>query len=324
MHGAYRAKGRMSFLTVILAAFVPIAFVILLGVLAGRAAIMQPTASTALSVLVLDFCLPAELFNAMATTSLSDLPNWRFFAGTAAGLLGVYLMALALSMTLFHKPLNEGGLQALNASFPNIAFIGIPVVLAVIGKSAVPLAVMAIVMSSLLLPPVALTLLAAGSKEEKGNKGVTLLAHSLWGSLRQSVVWAPILGVLFALTGLALPKVAQSSFTLIGEATTGLALFALGLLLSGQKLRIGTAAICTTGMKNIVQPLVMGLLALVLGMSGEPMRVMILCGALPTAPMTAMFAIKFNVGIDETDATILLSTVLSLITVGVVIALFSF
>jgi predicted permease len=39
--------------------------------------------------------------------------------------------------------------------------------------------------------------------------------------------------------------------------------------------------------------------------------------------MTAMFAIKFNVGTDETDATILLSTVLSLITVGVAIALTS-
>jgi predicted permease len=48
---------------------------------------------------------------------------------------------------------------------------------------------------------------------------------------------------------------------------------------------------------------------------------MVLCAALPTAPMTAMFAIKFKVGTDETDATILLSTVLSLVTVGIVIAL---
>jgi predicted permease len=311
----------MSFLPVILSAFTPIAFVILLGVLAGRAGIMKPAASVVLSILVLDFCLPAELFNAMATTPLNGLPNWRFFAGMAAGLLGIFLLALVLALTVFRKPLNAAGLQALNASFPNIAFIGIPVVLAVIGKSAVVSTVIAIVISSLLLPPVALTLLAAGSPAEQGNKGLRLLAHSLWGALRQSVVWAPILGVLFALARLHMPAVAQSSFVLIGEATTGVALFALGLLLSGQKLRIGPAAICNAGLKNIAQPLVVWAIALALGLSGEPMRVMILCAALPTAPMTAMFAIKFNVSTEETDATILLSTVLSLLTVGVIIAL---
>jgi len=313
----------MSFLPVILSAFVPIAFVILLGVLAGRAGILKSNVSVVLSILVLDFCLPAELFNAMATTSLNDLPEWRFFASIVVGLLGIFVLALVLALTIFRKTLNEGGLQALNASFPNIAFIGIPVVLAVVGKTGVVYAVIAIVISSLLLPPIALTLLAAGSTEEKGNKGLTLLVHSLWGSLRQSVVWAPLLGVLFALTRLHLPAVAQSSLTLIGEATTGLALFALGLLLSGQKTRIGGAALCNVGLKNIAQPLLMWGIGLVLGMSGEPLRVMILCGALPTAPMTAMFAIKFNVGTDETDATILLSTVLSLITVGVAIALTS-
>jgi predicted permease len=310
----------MAFLPVILTAFVPIAFVILLGVLAGRAGIMKSADSTVLSIFVLDFCLPAELFNSMATTSLSNLPNWQYLTGVAAGLLAIFLLALLLAFAVFRKPLNEAGLQALNASFPNIAFIGIPVVLAVVGKTGVVYAVIAIVISSLLLPPAALTLLAAGSPEEKANKGLTLLAHSLWGSLRQSVVWAPILGVLFALTGLHLPAVAQSSFTLIGEATTGVALFALGLLLSGQKLLIGVAALCNVVLKNIAQPLAMWGLALALGMTGEPMRVMILCGALPTAPMNAMFAIKFNVGTDETDASILLSTVLSLITVGIVIA----
>jgi len=146
-------KSSMSFLPVILSAFVPIAFVILLGVLAGRAGILKSNVSVVLSILVLDFCLPAELFNAMATTSLNDLPEWRFFASIVVGLLGIFVLALVLALTIFRKTLNEGGLQALNASFPNIAFIGIPVVLAVVGKTGVVYAVIAIVISSLLLPP---------------------------------------------------------------------------------------------------------------------------------------------------------------------------
>jgi predicted permease len=311
----------MTFLLpVLLNAFVPIAFVILLGVMAGRTGILKSEASVILSLLVLDFCLPAELFDAMATTAWNKLPSWQFMVGLAAGLLGIFLLALAAAAVVFKKPVNGSGLEALNASFPNIAFIGIPVVLAVVGKTGVVEAVIAIVISSLLLPPIALTLLAAGAPGEKAT-GAKLVAHSLWGALKQSVVWAPLLGVLFALAHLHLPDFAQGSFTLIGEATTGVALFALGLLLSGQKLRIGKATIFNVVLKNIAQPALMWLLALALEMSGEPMRVMILCGALPTAPMTAMFAIKFHTGTDETDATILVSTVLSLVTVGVIIAM---
>ena len=44
-------------------------------------------------------------------------------------------------------------------------------------------------------------------------------------------------------------------------------------------------------------------------------------GALPTASMTAMFAVEYDVYVAKSDATILLSTILSLVTLGVCIAL---
>jgi predicted permease len=311
----------MALLPVILNAFVPIAFVILLGVLAGRTGMMKPSASVLLSALVLDFCLPAELFNSMATISLKDLPPWSFFGGTAIGLLGIFALAFAVSIWGFKSKLNVGALQALNASFPNIAFIGIPIVIAVIGKAAVPYAVVAIVISSLVLPPIALTLLAASSPAEAQHKGAVLVLSSLWGSLKQSVVWAPILGVVFAFAHIPLPQYAQASVTLIGEATTGLALFALGLLLTGQRLKLSAAATSNVLFKTVAQPALMWVVALAFGMTAEHTRVMVICGALPTAPMTAMFAIKYDVYKDESDATILLSTVLSLVTVGAIIAM---
>jgi hypothetical protein len=310
----------MSLLTVISSAFVPIGFVILLGVLAGRTGIMKAEASSMLAVLVLEFCLPAELFNAMATTSLKDLPDWQFFVATIIGLLGLSIVAYVAAIWLFKKPTNDAGLQTLNAAFPNIAFVGIPVILAVTGKSGMVYAVIAVIISSLLQPPFALTLLASGSPEQQGQKGFSLLAHSIWGSIKLPVVWVPVLGVLFSMAQLHLPAIAQSSFDVIGTATSGVALFALGLQLSGQKLRLGRAAIFNTAFKNVLQPVVMWLLALALGVHGEPMRVMILLGAAPTASLNIMFALKYNVGLEETDATILLSTVLSLVTVGVAIA----
>ena len=111
----------MSSLATISEAFVPIAAVILLGVLAGRAGIIDPGNNVVLADLVLDFCLPATLFAAIATMSLAELSEWRFFLGIALGLLSVFAAALALALLVFRKPVAEAALQALNGATPTWA-----------------------------------------------------------------------------------------------------------------------------------------------------------------------------------------------------------
>jgi malonate transporter and related proteins len=64
----------------------------------------------------------------------------------------------------------------------------------------------------------------------------------------------------------------------------------------------------------------MWLLAVLLGVTGVYRREMILLGALPTASMTAMFAVQYDVYVAESDATILLSTIISIATLGIFIA----
>lgn len=75
--------------------------------------------------------------------------------------------------------------------------------------------------------------------------------------------------------------------------------------------------------KILAQPLAMWGLAILLGVTGVYRREMILLGALPTASMTAMFAVEYKVYTDESDATILISTLISVVTLGACIALTS-
>ena len=311
----------MAVLLVIVDAIIPIAFVILLGVLAGRTGLISPKSSNVLAVLALNFCLPALLFVATATMTVAELSNWRFFLGIALGLLAIYAIALAISLTAFRKPIAPSSLQALNSAFPNMAFMGVPVLTAVIGASAVLSVVVGNLISSFVLLPVTLTFLQAGSTAHKGQKRSTVVLTSLWSAMKQPLVWAPLAGVVIALTHCPFPSVANKSFTLIGTATSGVALFAMGLLLSGQKLRIGLAPAFNVVVKNLAQPTAMWGLAILLGVTGVHRREMILLGALPTASMTAMFAVQYNVYQEESDATILISTILSIATLGVAIAL---
>lgn len=311
----------MSLLLVIVNALVPIAFVMLLGWLAGRLRLLKGESSGALAVLALDFCLPSLLFIATAGMSMDELRDWRFFLGIAFGLLAIYVVALIVSRIFFGQTLTAGSLQALNSAFPNMAFMGIPVLTAAIGTSAVLSVVVGNLISSFVLLPVTLTLLEAGSPTQGGRTGLRVVWSSILGALEKPLVWAPLVGIVLAVIHIHLPAPAQKSFSLIGDATSGVALFAMGLMLNGQKLRIGAAVALNTVLKNLAQPTVMWLLALLLGVTGANRREMILLGALPTASMTAMFAAQYEVYTEESDATILLSTVLSIATLGLVIAL---
>ncbi len=253
--------------------------------------------------------------------STDELRNWRFFLGIALGLLAIYLLALVISLAFFRKTLAAGSLQALNSAFPNMAFMGIPVLTAAIGPSAVFSVVVGNLISSFVLLPVTLTLLEAGSAAQKGRNAVGVAWHSILGAVQRPLVWAPLAGIVLAVAHIHLPGVAQKSFSLIGDATSGVALFAMGVMLNGQRLRIGAGVAFNTVLKNLAQPAVMWLLAVALGVTGAGRREMILLGALPTASMTAMFAVQYKVYTEESDATIVLSTVLSIATLGLVIAL---
>jgi len=79
-----------------------------------------------------------------------------------------YLIALVISLAAFRRPVAASSLQALNSAFPNMAFMGVPVLTAVIGTSAVLSVVIGNLISSFVLLPLTLTLLETGTPKEKG------------------------------------------------------------------------------------------------------------------------------------------------------------
>jgi malonate transporter and related proteins len=240
-------------LLIIINALAPVAFVIVLGWLAGRYGIVAASASSELAVLVLDFCLPAALFIGTASASPSQLDDWRFFIAIAIGLLAIYLVGIGL--LVFRHRVDAASLQALNGSFPSMAFMGIPVLTAVIGPSAVLPVVVGNLVSSLVLLRVTLAFLEAGKSGNRGHQGLTVVWHAVLGSVRQPLVIAPIIGVVVALLHLPLPEAVHNSFDLLGSATSAVALlFALGLLLTGETLQLSVDAVLNTVMKNLLRP----------------------------------------------------------------------
>ena len=311
----------MSLWLVIVNALVPIVFVIALGYLAGRIGLIEVAGSGMLAILATEICLPSLLFNATANMPTSEFQNWRFFLGIALGLLANYLLALAIALVFFKERIAQSSLQALCSSFPNMAFMGIPLMIAVFGPIAVLSVVIGNLISSFVLLPITLAFLEADRSTHLGHRGSGVLWAAILDTLKKPLIWAPFVGIVMAFTHVPMPSVCAQSFELIGNATSGVALFAMGLALSGQQLRMRASVATNVVLKNAGQPAAMWLLAMLLGVTGVYRREMILLGALPAASMTTMFAVRYGVYKEESTATVLLSSLLSVATLCVAITL---
>jgi predicted permease len=68
----------------------------------------------------------------------------------------------------------------------------------------------------------------------------------LKSGLRSPLLWAPVLGILAVLLGLHIPKEVASSFSMIGSATSGVAVFAVGLTLAAHSFHLSKAVLLGT------------------------------------------------------------------------------
>ena len=304
----------------ILSALLPVVFVVALGMLAAQFGIVQKSAAPLFAEFVVGFALPLALFEGVLNVSPSEIKNGPFLLAIAVGLMATYVVALIISRTVFHRSLGESAMQAVTCAFPSMAYSGLPVLEAVVGPEGVPVVVIGNLVTSLIMIPLTLILVEVGQggANAKGSM-VSLAGRSLASTVKQPVVWLPIAGAALAPGGVHLPHVLHLSFDLIGKAAAGVALFALGLILSGQRLRINCEIAFNTLLKNVGQPTVFLGLVLLLRIHGAPAMKLFLTGAIPTATAASALALRYHVYSDEAAASTLLSTVGSVVTISLAI-----
>ncbi|MGA7778077.1 MAG: AEC family transporter [Paraburkholderia sp.] len=113
-----------------------------------------------------------------------------------------------------------------------------------------------------------------------------------------------------------------TSFDLIAKAAGGTSLFALGLMLYGERFMVNANVLTNLAVKNFLQPALMVLGAVLFGVVGAPAHQAVITGAVPTATAAAMFALKSKTYTADATATILISTILGIATEGMLIAYF--
>jgi len=279
--------GMESALDPVLGAAFPVFALILCGVLAGRFRLINPGSSEALNRFVYTFALPAMLFMAVYRGSLDELlGSGSFLLAVTLATLGTALAGFAFSSFAWRAQPAESVLRALNASFANTGYLGIPLVSVAYGEGAA-------------------------------------LPAALAGVARSPLIWPIALAVLLVALQVKVPLPVERFATLLAAAAGPCALFAIGLFVSQLSIRQGLRSSWpSTMLKLVLHPLVMAALALYL-LPVDPFwaKVGIVCASLPLGATAFVLAQRYRLLEAETSTGAVFSTAASVLTVSLVMFL---
>ncbi|MBO9126353.1 MULTISPECIES: AEC family transporter [unclassified Rhizobium] len=211
----------------------PIFAVILVGWLAATFNILGPQAGAEINRLVVWLAMPALLFDVISKTEWSTL--WQ------PGLIAVYTLSSAICIVPIlivcvrsgTRSLAASAIDAMNAGYPNVGFIGFPLALVTIGQSGLVVAVIGAIATTCIVFGLTIALV------EIGAQGRRLSAASAFKAAARVFLHPMILAAAaafpFTMLNVGLPGPVDSFLTLLGAAAPPCALVGLGVLLAIKK-----------------------------------------------------------------------------------------
>ena len=310
----------------------PFFALVLCGYWAARRQMLPFEAIPGLNGFVLFFALPCMLFRFGANTPIAQLLDASaFFMYMFCALV---MVAFVVAITLNKRfGWNDAAFGALVGAFPNTGFMGVPLLVALLGTAAAGPAIVTIVIDMLITTSLCIAL---SRLDGAGQQGVGQAAkNALLGVVKNPLPWAILLGTLFSAFQIELPGPVEKTVALLGDAAPPVALFTIGAVLArSQKIahheQHGPLTwkdyVPVALIKLFLHPvlvLVVGLAAISMGapIDAFALKVMVLVAALPSASNVAMLSERFGADNGRIARIILVSTAAAFLTFSGAVAL---
>ena len=302
----------------ILSVTIPIYLLIAVGFMAVRGGLFTKADMRVLGRFVVNFCLPALVFNALSQRSLSEVVHPAYLAAYAGGTLVMQLGTVFVLHRLRRKGLTIAAVRGLGVSASNSGFVGLPIVQQLIGPVAAVALALNMLVENLIAIPLALAL--ADSGQQQRSRMWPMVSSSLRGLLRNPLILAILAGLLCALLGLRLPEPLARTVQLVSTASSPLALFLIGGTLVGLRLHGMLAEVMQLVLsKLLLMPLaVFGMLWLLPPIDPLLRTAAVLLAAMPMLSVYPVLAQKYDQE-EFCAAALLAATVTSFFTISALI-----
>jgi predicted permease len=306
-------------------ALLPVVGLIAAGYLAGHRNWVDPDGARQLAALGFSLLCPALLFRTMGSMSLdlSALTAVLGYLGAEALIFGAVALILGRS--------DHAVVLAMTSTFGNTVMIGIPLIGLAFGEQGL-VVLLAIVSahSVLMLTVVTVSLEWLGRRSTGSERPARVAAQALRQAVLHPITLPILLGLAWGQTGWTLPPLLDRPLQWLGQAFSPIALLMVGISLAHIVKRTRTAepgadtrrqllhrGLGFTFLKNLLHPLLAGLICLALGLRGLPVAVTVAAAALPIGATVLIFAQRYRIGVDQATTAIAVSTFAALATLPV-------
>lgn len=288
-------------LVTLLNIIVPVFAVTGLGYLFARKREQAPDMEFINSVNVHLFC-PALIFSALLANPVNLASDWALVVGGVAIIVLPGILLLALKPKGMTRPA-----FLMTGMFRNTGNMGIPLMMLAYGKDVLGDIIVLFVLSNTLHFSLGIWLISR--------------ARGAWNWLRNSNVWAGVLGLLCAPWREQIPLFIQTSVEMLGQVSIPLMLFSLGVrMASGRISQLGLAL--RINLLYLLAGLIsVALVVAVLPLSAIWIKMLALSAALPPAVLNYLLSEQYRTDTDTVASVVLLGNLLAVIVMPVVIAL---
>ncbi|MFW1676226.1 AEC family transporter [Pontibacter sp. JAM-7] len=287
------------------------------GYLAKRT-ILAEHSLAALNSFVFYIAVPALLFLSAYRLPLDSLLQPAYIGAFLLATVITGLLAVLGARWWFPtRSPEQHVMRAVNGTFANFAYMGIPLISALLGERAYGPMICIILVGNLFIIGGAQVLIESMRQQGSGFQAlIRTLDRSL---LRSPVFLATVAGVGASLLQLPLPAVVSNALEIMAPSAIPVALFCLGAGLQFAALKnCKLEMVWLITVKLVFQPLITLGIFTGFGLTDPNwLLATVLLTALPTGALAHVVALRYDVSEQETSLCVVLSTLLSALTVAV-------
>ena len=315
----------------------PFFALVLCGFVAARRGMLPLAAIPGLNSFVLFFALPCMLYRFGASTPIGQLLD----ASVALTYLlcALVMVAFVVAVTLRkHIGWNDAAFGALVGAFPNTGFMGVPLLVALLGPKAAGPAIVTILVDMVITSSLCIGLSRLGAAQAGGAQGHAAgqaVKNALKGVATNPLPWSILLGAVVSALQMEFPKPLVQTIGLLADSASPVALFTIGAVLARSQMLAKDDAshavhwhdyVPVALIKLLLHPQLVFLVGASAIQLGVPLdrfafMVLVLLAALPSASNVSLLAERFGADNGRIARIILVSTAAAFFTFSGAVAL---
>lgn len=305
----------------------PLLLIVLTGYCSARFSLFSEESNSHFTKFAFFIAMPCQLFFDFSKTPISEIINIPYALAfiLCASITGTFVFTL--SKFILKKSLAESVLNIMGSSQANTAYFAIPLFILVFNN---PSPVLPILIFQLLILTTIILLIVEHAVKEKITKKhgyyFDKIKSILFVAIKNPIIIACILGIVFSFFNLPIPIVINHFLKLIGVTAAPLVLFALGQSLFFDLKKMVAKELMEVAIIIFIKLFVLPVIAFFIGkyvfqLNHFWLTSLVLIAAMPSPKNMFILAVRYKLDVKKASTVVAVSTLLSFVTLNVAMVL---